>query len=84
MWEAPEGGSLTAPVITPAGLFVGSSNGGLFLVNASQGTTEWTMEPGYKIAGISAELGIDGRQIVAVTNAGRIVSLVAPLRGEHE
>lgn len=84
VWEAPEGGSLTAPIITPAGLFVGSSNGGLFLVSPSGGTTEWTMEPGYNIAGISAELGIEGRQIVAVTNAGRVVSLVAPVRDEHE
>ncbi len=83
-WEAPEGGALTAPVSTPAGLFVGASNGGLFLVDHTSGETVWTLDPGYRIAGVSAELGVEGRQVVMVTNAGRIMSLVVPERGGHE
>ena len=77
-WEAPEGGSLTAPVGTPAGLLVASSNGGLYLVDSAVGRTLWELEPGYAIAGVSAELSVDGRQVVMVTNAGRIISLVVP------
>ena len=83
-WNAPEAGSLTSPVVTDAGLFVGSSNGGVFLVDTDSGQTQWEMDAGYAIAGVSAELGVDGRQMVVVTNAGRILSLVVPLRGERE
>ena len=83
-WEAPEGGSLTAPVGTPAGLLIASSNGGLYLVDAAEGQTLWEFEPGYTITGVSAELSVDGRQVVMVTNAGRILSLVVPKGGSGD
>ena len=77
-WEAPGGGALTAPVLTEAGMFIGSSNGGVTLLDEATGEVEWTLEPGYRISGVSAEIAVNGRQMVVVTNAGRIISLVAP------
>ena len=77
-WEAPSSGSLTQPVMTDAGIFVGSSTEGLYLIDADTGAESWVFEPGYKTTGISANLAVEGRQIVVVTNAGRILSLVVP------
>jgi outer membrane protein assembly factor BamB len=77
-WESPVGGALTAPVLTDAGVFIGSSNGGLYLLDEDSGEVEWTFEPGYRLSGLSAEIAVDGRQMVVVTNAGRILSLVVP------
>lgn len=83
-WEAPEGGSLTAPIPTPSGLLVGSSNAGLFLVDEETGETRWAFDPGYTVAGVSAEIAVNGRQIVVVTNAGRVLSLVVPEASSNE
>ncbi len=78
VWEAPSGGSLTQPVVTDAGIFVGSSTDSLYLIDEDSGEDLWMFEPGYTLTGISANIATDGRQIVVVTNAGRIVSLVVP------
>lgn len=78
-WDSETQGALTRPVWTDAGLLVGSSSGGLYLVDPVQGALRWTLDPGYVLAGVSAEPAVDGRQVVVVTNAGRILSLVMPL-----
>jgi len=78
MWESPSGGSLTRPVVTDAGIFVGSSTDGLYLIDEDSGEEIWMFEPGYTLSGISANVAVEGRQLVAVTNAGRVLSLVVP------
>lgn len=77
-WDSGTAGSLTQPQVTPVGLLVASSDGGLWLVDAVTGTTRWTLETGQVLLGISAAPVVEGRQAVVVTNAGQIVSLVAP------
>jgi hypothetical protein len=48
------------------------------LISASDGKERWRLDTGYLLAGVSAEPAIEGRQVVVVTNAGNLVSLVAP------
>jgi len=78
VWEAPSSGSLTQPIVTEAGILVGSSTDSLYLIDDETGVESWHFDPGYRIAGVSANVAVDGRQIVMVTNAGRIMSLVVP------
>jgi len=77
-WDSSTQGALTQPVVTGAGLLVGSSSGGLYLVDPDHGQQTWEFDPGYVLAGVSARPAVDGRQAVVVTNAGRIISLVVP------
>jgi outer membrane protein assembly factor BamB len=78
VWEAPSSGSLTQPIVTEAGILVGSSTDSLYLIDDETGEERWHFDPGYRVAGVSANVAVDGRQIVVVTNAGRIMSLVVP------
>lgn len=75
-WDSLTQGALTRPVLTVAGLLVGSSSGGLYLLDPQTGERRWQLEPGYLLAGLSAPPAVDGRQAVIVTNAGRILSLI--------
>lgn len=77
-WDSETQGSLTAPVVTEGGLLVGSSAGGLYLVDPATGLQSWEFDPGYLLGGVSAIPAVDGRQLVVVSNAGRIYSLVVP------
>lgn len=77
-WDSQTQGALTQPVATAAGLLVGSSSGGLYLVDPDKGTLSWQLEAGYLLAGLSARPAVEGRQAVVLTNAGRILSLVVP------
>ena len=76
-WESPKGSALTTPVLTDAGLYVGTANGGLFLIDEKTGDQEWSFVPGVTISGFTAGLAVEGRQLVAVTNQGRVMSFVS-------
>lgn len=77
-WDSQTGASLTQPVWTEAGLLVGSSASGVFLVDPKSGKELWELELGYTLAGVSARPAVAGRQAVVVTNAGNILSIVSP------
>jgi outer membrane protein assembly factor BamB len=77
-WDSETKAALTTPLWTEAGLLVGSSAGGLYLISPNDGTERWRLDTGNLLAGVSAEPAIDGRQVVILTNAGNLVSLVAP------
>jgi outer membrane protein assembly factor BamB len=77
-WDSETGTALTRPVPTEAGLLVGASGGGLYLVDPVDGAARWTWSPGFHPAGITSAPAVDGRQAVAVTNAGNIVSFIIP------
>ena len=76
-WESPQGAALTTPVLTEAGLYVGTASGGLFLIDEETGEQEWSFVPGVTISGFTAGLAVEGRQLVAVTNQGRVMSFVS-------
>ena len=77
-WDSHTGASLTAPLITEAGLLVASSGGSMYLVDASSGGLLWSWDPGYRISGFSASPATAGRQAIAVSNAGFVMSFVVP------
>ena len=77
-WDSDEGSALTRPLITPAGAVVAAASGSLYLVDLDTGALAWEWTPGFHVSGITAQPAIEGRQLVAITNAGYIVSLVVP------
>jgi outer membrane protein assembly factor BamB len=77
-WDSDTSGALTEPQITAAGLLVASSDGGLWLVDPGTGQTSWTYDDGFMINGVSVAPVVDGRQVILITNAGNILSLLVP------
>ncbi len=77
-WDSETGASLTQPLFTEAGLLVASSGGSIYLVDPVQGELLWTWDPGYRLSGFSASLVIEGRQAIAVSNAGYVMSFIVP------
>ncbi len=77
-WDSDTSGALTEPQFTASGLLVASSDGGMWLVDRESGETRWTYDDGFLINGISVAPVVDGRQVVFITNAGNILSLVVP------
>ena len=63
--------------MTEAGLFVGTAGGELFLIDEDSGKVSWRLMPGRQISGFSASIAVEGRQMVVVTNAGRVMSLLS-------
>lgn len=72
-WDSETSGALSAPQITPAGLAVASSDGGLYLVDANAGTLLWSYQPDHHLAGISATPLISGDRMIAVSNGGQLL-----------
>ena len=77
-WDSETRSALTQPIVTPAGVVVGAASGSLYVVDAATGEQRWEWLPGFHVSGITAQPAIEGRQLVAVTNAGFLVSLVVP------
>ncbi|HMV67719.1 MAG TPA: PQQ-binding-like beta-propeller repeat protein, partial [Myxococcota bacterium] len=77
-WDSLTDGSLTAPEPTDLGLLVGSTAGTLTLLDPHDGSERWHYEPLRILDGVSSAPAVRGRQIVFVTNAGRLYSMVAP------
>ena len=55
---------------------MGTTSGGLHLIDTDTGEERWRYVGGVTLAGFSAELEAEGRQLVVVTNSGRILSFV--------
>jgi outer membrane protein assembly factor BamB len=77
-WDSETSGAITEPQFTAAGLLVASSDGGLWLVDPSTGQSDWTYDDGVMINGVSVAPAVEGRQVVLITNAGNILSLLVP------
>lgn len=77
-WDSQTSGALTSPTPIAGGLLVASSDGGLFIVDRGTGEQTWTYEPLRLLDGFSATPLVFGRQLVAVTNAGVVMSMMAP------
>ena len=79
-WDSGNTGALTTPLMTDAGLLVGSSEGEVYLVDAESGAEKWRWHERYQLQGISAVPVVEGRQLVFVTNAGYLYSMLVPQR----
>ncbi|TNE87797.1 MAG: hypothetical protein EP330_17270 [Deltaproteobacteria bacterium] len=77
-WDSGTGGALTEPLWTEAGLLIGSSDGTLYLLDPADGTVRWNYHEATQLDGLSATPVVDGRQLLFVTNAGRLYSMRAP------
>lgn len=76
-WDSGASAALTAPVMVEAGLLVGSSAGGLFLVDSDGGRELWRFHEPWLLQGVSATPVVSGRQLLFVSNAGYLHSLLA-------
>jgi len=77
-WDSGTSGSLTEPVETPAGLVVASTEGVIQLVDAEKGELVWRWDERYELEGISSRPAVNGRQLVFVSNAGYLYSMLSP------
>ena len=77
-WDSETTGALTTPLKVEAGLIAASSDGGLYLLDPETGDQLWTYEPLRLLDGFTATPLVVGRQLVATTNAGVVLSLVSP------
>lgn len=77
-WDSGGSGAMTSPQVVPAGLVVSSSDSTLWILDPETGAETWRYEPGYYLDGVSVAPTIWGRQLLAVTNAGNLLSFVVP------
>jgi len=77
-WDSESAGALTTPLITPAGLVVGSSDGQIYLVDPIDGQEVWRYHEPVLLDGVTNAPAIDGRQILFVSNAGWLHSMLVP------
>lgn len=75
-WDSGTGTALTEPVYTPAGLIVGASGGSIYLVDAVDGHLKWTWSEPSLLLGVTATPLVVDRQLLFVTNAGELYSLI--------
>lgn len=77
-WTSPVGGTLTEPLLTPAGVLVGSAVGSIYLVDPASGATRWTFDPDFLLAGVTGRPTVDGDRVYFLSNAGRLYALRGP------
>lgn len=78
-WDAGDDGALSMPVITPAGVLVASSEGTVTLVDPANGLESWGFHSSVNLDGVTSAPVVDGRQLLFVTNAGFLHSMITPL-----
>ncbi len=77
-WSSGTTGAITSPRLTEAGLVVGSSEGGVYLVDPDTGEERWRWHEPFLLRGVSSVPVVDGRQLLFVSNAGYLYSMLVP------
>jgi outer membrane protein assembly factor BamB len=77
-WDSGRGAALTTPIVTEAGVLVGSSGGTLALVGLEDGVTRWSWAESFVLEGLTHPPAVEGRQMVFISNAGRIYAMLSP------
>lgn len=77
-WDSGTTGALAEPVLTEAGVLIGSSVGGLSLVSRATGETVWTLAMDHQLDGVSTAPAVAGGEAWVLTNAGNLLHLVSP------
>jgi outer membrane protein assembly factor BamB len=78
VWDSGISGALTTPLMTPAGLFIGSSDRGLYLIHPETGDEVWRFHEDFILNGVSSAPVAAGRQLFFVSNAGNLYAMIAP------
>lgn len=77
-WTAGNSGALSTPVPTDAGLLIASSEGGVYLIERNTGYELWRYRGERHLAGVTAAPAVEGRQMLFITNAGWVHSMLSP------
>lgn len=77
-WDSGSTGALTTPILTGLGLIVASSEGGIYAVDPDDGGLVWAWHEPYRLRGVSSRPAVEGRQLLFVSNAGFLYSLLSP------
>jgi len=77
-WDSGSSSALSEPIVSDAGVFLAAADGGLYLLDSNTGTERWRFNEGYTLEGISAAPAIEGRQLIFVSNAGFLYSMIVP------
>ncbi len=77
-WDSGTGGALTRATLTPAGLLLSSSAGGVYLVDPDTQETVWSYRGPELLTGVTSAPMVAGRQMLFVTNAGYLHSMLSP------
>lgn len=77
-WDSNTSGALTTPIITEAGLVVASSEGSIYLIDPSNGEELWRWHEPWILRGISSVPAVQGRQLIFLSNAGYLYSMLVP------
>ncbi|MEN0064483.1 MAG: PQQ-binding-like beta-propeller repeat protein [Myxococcota bacterium] len=77
-WDSGTTGALTTPVFTEAGMVVASSEGAVYIVDPENGFERWRWAEPYLLRGVSSVPAVDGRQLVFVSNSGKLYSMLVP------
>jgi outer membrane protein assembly factor BamB len=78
VWDSDTSGALSTPTMTEAGLLVSSSSGGLWLIDPETGVQTWKYRENAILQGVTAPPTVSGRQVLFVTNAGFLYSMLGP------
>ncbi len=76
-WKSPDKSALTQPVWTKAGLVVASAGGELVILDPQTGEQRWRYTERL-LSGLSVAPRISGGQMLFVTNAGKLYSMLSP------
>jgi outer membrane protein assembly factor BamB len=77
-WTAETPSALTSPVVTPAGIIVASAGGSFEIIDPTTWSTVWSWPGEQLLVGVSTAPVVAGRQVLVVSNHGRLYSLLAP------
>lgn len=78
IWRSGTEGAVTTPVAAAEGLWVGSSDGALYLLDPESGAAIWEWHERAALEGVSAPPDVDGRDLFFVSNGGRLYALTGP------
>ena len=76
--EDREQGALSRPTIAGDHVLIGDAEGTVTMLQLTDGQEVWSHEPRYHLSGVTVAPTVDGRQLVFVTNAGFLVSMLSP------
>jgi len=77
-WASGDAGALSTPEPTPAGLLISSSAGSVYLIDPSTGYELWRYRTDRHLSGVTATPVVNGRQLLFITNAGVLHSMLVP------
>ncbi|MFT6817893.1 MAG: outer membrane protein assembly factor BamB [Myxococcota bacterium] len=83
-WDSGKTGALTEITTTDAGLLFGVADGGIYIVDPETGDEVWRYRGQRQLNGVSVAPTVSGRQVMFVTNAGRLISMLTPTGREQD